>query len=620
MKKAKLILIIGLILCLISAFASSYFLTSGGQVKINEMNLAIPSGETVHMYEYRPVTATKANPAPAIVFSHGNDSTLQTHQDYAMELARRGYVVFTPDITAAGKSSAVMDESTVGYGIYDVIDYVYYALDYVDSSRIGIAGYSKGGTNIYEVMNEYGREQREDPAYVQRIVSAMAIDTMFMPTDGFPTGIVFSWDTGDRSPYANNYTKVEGYLPGDLRVKPEFKELVNRVGDFFSEEDINNPDVKIEIGKVYGDLASGDAIIIYNAPHVTHATGVFAKALIKDVVDFFEVTIGAPNPIPSTDIRSRAQIVAGAVGLVGIALMIAPLAILLMQAPFFRSLLKEEGDQVEPVADAGSGAARWLYFLPAVVISFILPMTNIKFGQSTYNFLHMGEKTGLTRWFLNTWQNSIMTWLTLNALIALAVLLLLYFIVMKKRGFSLKAAGVSANLLDAIKAILLGICVLAILYTIAAFFQYTMKVDFRLQDLTFPIMTWDHLLKCLRYAPFVIFFWCVNSVSMNAFNRVKGMSETKNVLLCLCLNLIGLIVILTIHYIKLNATGAGLGFHMRWKYYTTCLLFIPITIAGTLINRTIYRETHNVFIGPVVFGTVATIFSTAVMMMPDYLY
>ena len=124
MKTAKKLLVIGLILCLISAFASSYFLTSGGQVKINEYNLAIPSGETVHMYEYRPNTATKENPAPAIVFSHGNDSTLQTHQDYAMELARRGYVVFTPDITAAGKSSAVMDTSTVGYGIYDVTDYV----------------------------------------------------------------------------------------------------------------------------------------------------------------------------------------------------------------------------------------------------------------------------------------------------------------------------------------------------------------------------------------------------------------------------------------------------------------------------------------------------------------
>ncbi len=620
MKKAKRLLVIGLILCLISAFVSSFYLTSGGQVEIHDYNLAIPSGETVHMYEYRPKTATTANPAPAIVFSHGNDSTLQTHQDYAMELARRGYVVFTPDITAAGKSSAVMDMSTVGYGIYDVIDYVYYALDYVDSSRIGIAGYSKGGTNIYEVMNEYGRQQREEANYVQKIVSAMIIDTMFMPFDGFPTGITIAWDTGDRSPYANNYTKVEGYLPGDLSVKPEFKELVNRAGDFFSEEELNDPNVKIEIGKVYGDLETGNAVMIYNAHLVTHATGVFAKALIADVVDFFETTIGAPNPIPSTQIRSREQIFAGGVGLVGIALMIAPLAVILMEAPFFRSLRKAEDDAVEPLAEAGSGAARWLYFLPAVVVSFILPMTNIRFGQSTYKFLHMGEKTGLTRWFLNTWQNSIMCWLTINALIALAVLLLFYFLVHKRRGLSLRAVGVCANLKDALKAILLGISVFAILYVVAAFFQYTMMVDFRLQDLTFPIMTWDHLLKCMRYAPFVIFFWCVNSVSMNAFNRVKGMSERKNLWLCLCLNLIGLVVILAIHYFKLNATGAGLGFHMRWKYYTTCLLFIPITIAGTLINRALYRHTHNAFVGPVVFGTVATIFSTAVMMMPDYLY
>ena len=620
MKTAKILLVIGLVLCLVSAVGSNLYLTSGGKVAINEYNLAIPSGETVHMYEYRPETATKENPAPAIVFSHGNDSTLQTHQDYAMELARRGYVVFTPDITAAGKSSAVMDTSTVGYGIYDVIDYVYYGLDYVDNTRIGIAGYSKGGTNIYEVMNQYGKEQRENPGYTQRVVSAMIIDTMFMSFDNFPTGIVISWDTGDRSPYANNYTKVEGYLPGDLSVKPEFKQLVNRAGDFFSEADINDPSVKIEMGKVYGDLESGNAVIIYNAHLVTHATGVFAKNLIADVVDFFETTIGAPNPIPSSNIRSRAQIFVGGIGLVGIALMIAPLAILLMELPFFRSLSKKEEDTVEPVADAGSGIGRWLYFLPPLALGFVLPLTNIRFGQMTYKFLHMGEKTGLTRWFLNTWQNSIMCWLTLTALIVLAVLVLFYILYHKRHDFKLGAAGIRITLVGAIKAVLLGIAVFAILYTVAAFFQYTLKVDFRLQDLTFPVMTWDHLLKCMRYSPFVIFFWCINSASMNAFNRVRGMSEKKNILLVLLLNLLGLVVVLAIHYIKLGSTGAGLGFHMRWKYFTTCFLFIPITVAGTLINRAIYKHTHNVFVGPVIFGITATIFSTAVMMMPDYLY
>ncbi|MBO4836255.1 MAG: hypothetical protein J5564_01020, partial [Clostridia bacterium] len=66
MKTAKILLVIGLVLCLVSAVGSNLYLTSGGKVAINEYNLAIPSGETVHMYEYRPETATKENPAPAI--------------------------------------------------------------------------------------------------------------------------------------------------------------------------------------------------------------------------------------------------------------------------------------------------------------------------------------------------------------------------------------------------------------------------------------------------------------------------------------------------------------------------------------------------------------------------
>ncbi len=59
---------------------------------------------------------------------------------------------------------------------------------------------------------------------------------------------------------------------------------------------------------------------------------------------------------------------------------------------------------------------------------------------------------------------------------------------------------------------------------------------------------------------------------------------------------------------------------MRWKYYYACLLFLYSAVAGTVINRILYRKTHNVFVGPVVYGTLATVFITACMMVPDYIY
>ena len=99
-----------------------------------------------------------------------------------MELSRRGYVVFAPDITSAGMSSPVQSTSTVGFGIYDLVDYVYYNLDYVDNSKIGMAGFSKGGNNVYDTMMQYGVEQRETPdEYVKCVAAAMIIDPRFLP-------------------------------------------------------------------------------------------------------------------------------------------------------------------------------------------------------------------------------------------------------------------------------------------------------------------------------------------------------------------------------------------------------------------------------------------------------
>lgn len=623
MSKSKKVLCIALVLCLISMCASYLFLSSGGTVKINELNLVIPSGETIHVYEYRPQTATTENPAPAVIFSHGNDSTLQSHQDYAMELSRRGFVVFALDITSAGMSSPVSDASTVGFGVYDLVDYVYYSLNYVDNARIGIGGFSKGGNNVYDTMMRYGVEQRETPdEYVKRVSAALLIDPMFLPMNDFATGINVGFSCGSRSPYANvSFTQTEGYLPGDLTVKPEMKEFINMANPgTFSEEEINDTNCKVELGKVYGSLEDGTARIVYNPEYVTHATGLLAKAVIRDCVEFFDTTLGAPNPIPASDSNTRWHIAFAALGLLGIIMMIAPLACMLMDTKFFASLKKGENESDEPLVVLESGGQKALFIIPALIISFILPLTAVPFGQMTSKFLSLDGHAGVSRWFLNSWQNSIMFWLTMNALIALVISAIIYVFVHKKNGISLRSVGICADLKNTLKAILLAVVVFVLCYLVTCFAQYTLKVDFRFQDLTFPVMTWSHLLLCMRYAPFVIFFWCVNSINMNAFNRIKGMSEKKNLALCVALNIIGLVVVLAIHYTKLFTTGAGLSNPMRWKYYTTCLLFIPIAISGTIINRVIYNKTHNVFVGPLVFGTVATIFSTAVMMLPDYIY
>ncbi len=616
----KIVMIVSVIMIVISMIGSYLLMTSGSTVKVNDLNITIPSGETIRVYEYRPDSATVENPAPAVVFSHGNDSTLQSHQEYAIELARRGFVVFALDITSAGHSSQVSSTDTVGFGVYDLVDYIYYSLDYIDNSKIGIAGYSKGGNNVYDTMQAYGVEQRETPdTYVKRVSSALMIDPMFLSSEGFATDINVGFECGFFDPFNNmSFAPVEGYLPGDLTVRSEMKQFINfGAPGTFTEEEVNDPNVKVEIGEVYGSIEDGTARIVYNPENMTHASGLFSVEGIRDCVDFFEKTLGAPNPIdPSSQITEAHKFFRG-LGMVGIMLLIAPLAIMLIDSKPFGALKNPVG---ESCILLDTKPRKAYFIISGIILSFIVPLSAPAFRAIPSSIMSLNGTAGVNEVFLNSWQNGTTSWLFINALIMLGFFIFTYNVFYRKRNIMLSDIGVKASVGGVIRTILLAVTVFVILYVIVCFADYAFKVDFRIQDITWQVLSWDHLWHALTYAPFFIFFWIANSMVMNGLDRIKGMKEWKNVLICIIFNIIGIIIVLIVHYSKLYSTGAGLDSPGNWKVYTTMLLFIPISIIGTITTRAIYKRTNNVFIGAVIYGLPATLFTTAVMMLPDYLY
>ena len=619
-KKPKLWIVIGLIICLLSSIGSNMLLTDGGQVDINELYLPLPSGESIHVYEYRPVGVSVDNPAPAVLFSHGNDSTLQNVQTYGMELSRRGFVAFLLDITAAGKSSPVLSNSTVGYGLYDLTEYVY-GLDYIDNTRIGIGGFSKGGKNVYDVLVKWGTEQAENPdTYVSRAKAAYILDCMELPYDVFPTGINVAFAVGQNSPYNNNWSKYEGYFTGDFSVKGGAKKFLNSSGlELFAENEIDDPTVTLEVGKIYGDIEAGTGRVIYNPAGVTHILSGYSNAMVSTCSQFFMETLGAPNPIPAEKCNSGLQVFVNSLSIVALLFMIAPVTLVLLDSKLFASFSKKENQIPAPILEA-KGAKGLLFFLPVVVLNFVMALTAIKFGQLVNKFLFLGEKGGVTTWFVNSWQNSIATILMINGALALLVMTVFYFMFYKKQGATLAGLGISIHLVNALKAILLGFVVFAFFYLLSGAAQYTLMVDFRLCDLALPWMTWDRLLTCLRYTPFIVIYWCISSISTNAMNRYSGMSDRKNLIINIIANIIGIVVVCLIHYYLLMTTSTGLNNHMRYKYFYLLQLFVPLTISGIFTNRVVFNKTGNVFVGPVSFGIIASILTTSVLMLPDWVY
>uniref|UniRef100_UPI0025F0D2D9 serine aminopeptidase domain-containing protein n=1 Tax=Sphingomonas sp. TaxID=28214 RepID=UPI0025F0D2D9 len=77
--------------------------TRGG-VTVGEVKFRAPDGTVLAGLLYRPATATMTDPAPAILAVHGYINTRETQSPFAIEFARRGYVVLALDQRGHGGS------------------------------------------------------------------------------------------------------------------------------------------------------------------------------------------------------------------------------------------------------------------------------------------------------------------------------------------------------------------------------------------------------------------------------------------------------------------------------------------------------------------------------------
>lgn len=158
------LLAVALVLMLVSCIGASLIQTDMGRIQIMDVKIPMPQGETLRVLIHKPETASRENPAPCVITSHGYHATLETQDITSIELARRGFVVFNMDTYSAGDSSGTVEEyaynrSYYGLGMLQLVEYVYQNIDYIDRDRIGITGHSTGGRNVSFTLDAYGRNE-----------------------------------------------------------------------------------------------------------------------------------------------------------------------------------------------------------------------------------------------------------------------------------------------------------------------------------------------------------------------------------------------------------------------------------------------------------------------------
>ena len=171
-KKSILWFAIGLLVILVTSLIGSLIQSSGGSIKVsdlrNETNTGTVtqtvmykneagetkfttidtkvSGKVVSGILYVPNSASETNKLPAVVLTHGYLNNREHQLPFAIELARRGFVVLTVDREGHGNYNNVTNSGAMmaTNGLYDSAKYVY-NLPFVDKTKVGITGHSMGG-------------------------------------------------------------------------------------------------------------------------------------------------------------------------------------------------------------------------------------------------------------------------------------------------------------------------------------------------------------------------------------------------------------------------------------------------------------------------------------------
>lgn len=568
MMKRRVFLLLSLIVVLAGAILASATQTAGGDVEIDDIRFAGDQANRVSGLLYVPEGVSPENPAPGIVATHGYINSRETQDGFAIEYARRGYVVLALDMAGHGFSEQVPDPTR---GVISGLHY-FQNLPFVDQENIGLEGHSMGGWSSVAAAHM-------EPDTVKSLLlvgSSTGLEPLGVPSiaSDFPvnTGVIFS-----------QYDEFSQLMWGVSKAQnvTESEKLMHLFGT----------DQPVEPGRMYGDLEAQTARMLYT-PSTTHPGDHFSTEAIGMAMHWMDRTLEGAEPVPQGNQIWYWKEIGTFIALIGMVLFMFPWASTLLNRPFFESIRTSvpEGKGVK-----GTG---WVI---GALLATIIPAVTF------YRFQHWGSDTLFPASALlpQNLTSGVMTWAVLNGLIGL-VLFLLWHRSNKKQGgngrrYGLKNADgkVETSLIS--KSLLLAFGINLGAYGLLLLSDWFFEIDFRLWVLAIKTfsperfgMFWIYLL------PF-LFFFLVNSLILHGQFRLRTYgSRLKTFLVWSLANagitVLGLTVLIVLNYIVLFSTGALM---MPAEPLLTILgiQFIPLLTITSFLTTWLYMKTGTIYTG-----------------------
>ncbi|MGA9533540.1 MAG: alpha/beta fold hydrolase [Anaerolineales bacterium] len=567
MSNPKRVLIIALLLIFIGGLTAWFTQTDGGDITIKDVRWVGSNGTLMSALLYIPDGVSAENPAPGIVAIHGYINSRETQDGFAIEFARRGYVVLASDQTGHGYSDPPAFAN--GFGGPDSLAYLR-TLDIVDKDNIGLEGHSMGGWAVAVAAGVY-------PDDYKAIVLAGSSTGTFGAPEGTPEwprnfGLVFSeWDE----------------FSALMWLSPVPKDIVNTdklKAAFGTSEDV-------VVGKLYGSIEDGTARMLFQ-PRTTHPGDHLSREAIGDAVQWFQMTLDGGNGLdPSNQIWYWKEI-GNLIALIGMMMLLLPVGMLLLKTEYFSELAQA------PAPAKPSSSIGWWF--AALVTMFLGPLTLFTFKE-----IPTTQEWSATALFPQEITNGVVTWTTLLGLITIVIFLVWHFAFNKKAGGTAEDYGLTWNgKLDWRK---IGKSLLfAFLIAFAGYFtllltDYFFKTDFRFWVFAVKLLNPLQLRIALSYLiPFLFYFLMLNLVVFGQL-RKAGWGLWKQMLVNVVILVLGYVVVLVYQYVPLLSGGTlALADESLWSIIM--FQFLPLmTIAGVLMTF-FNRKTGRVYVGAFLFS------------------
>lgn len=364
--------IVGLAILLAGAFLAQSIRTSDG-VTVRDIRFAGAKGAQMSALLYVPANATPTAKAPGILAVHGYINSREMQDGFAIEFARRGYVVLSIDQRGHGYSDGPAFAD--GFGGPDSLAYLR-SLPMVDTAQIGLEGHSMGGWTVLAAAAAM------PDAYTSIVLQGSSTGAPFAK-DGSPTwprnlALVFS-----------KYDEFSQIMWGVDRALD--------VNDSEKLQAVFGAKAPVVEGRLYGNIADGTARVLYQ-PATTHPGDHISLTAIGQATDWFAKTLKGGTPRPASDQIWQWKEFGTGIGLIGFVLILLGAFDALLHLPFFASL-----QAVAVPALAARDGKYWrafalntalpaLLFFPTFIFAYLLLTPSMVLPQ--------GVTTQVTLWAL----------------------------------------------------------------------------------------------------------------------------------------------------------------------------------------------------------------------------